>query len=627
MILRKIIPFFLLSALSYGETAIKNPWVTVFQGNEKFSSYQLEQQLDLPDEFGVIDTARQDFLMKLAQGNIESLYNSQGYFSLQMRLNIQRKSPGTDFAETIYTFDISEGARYRFNDFVIENENPVDSLSINQKRLRFSPGKDYDPTVVSDDAQEIRTQYRNEGYLHAVIDYLEQLDTLNHLVNVKIYVNSGTKVRMGNFRSETRRPPQFKDSTGKKASGLSDTTWLNGLWRVKKGDVIDGKKYTSFRSKLFSTQMFSQVKMEDSLRGDGLSDVHFDAVERIPGNAQYSTFYEEEYGFGVSAEARHRNFFGHFHEGSLGLLVAQNKQEATIGYANPLLFGTSFTFIPTAIRFDDHLSFNHEKISPPAYPDSIEERYEVINRGDITFGLSDAIHVRGTLDSRFVQKNEDRLVKVKFETAVTFDYTDDYFNPTKGIRAMPTVGTGANFSGSIKDPQLTGNPYSYGEFTLNGYIPLWGPFFGALSGSYGQFFNPTIEDDARMFYQGGSRSVRGYRFRSIYPSYTSVEDGDTVINTGLTPRYLRINEELRFNIPVRKLQNWQLVQFYDWAHVSDAESGTYKERTDASLGGGIRYKWQFLTLRIDYAFKKKFGDWGFEPYQFSRFNFDLSQAF
>ena len=170
MILRKIIPFFLLSALSYGETAIKNPWVTVFQGNEKFSSYQLEQQLDLPDEFGVIDTARQDFLMKLAEGNIELLYNSQGYFSLQMRLNIQRKNPGTDSSETVYTFDISEGVRYTFNDFVIENENPVDSFSINHKRLRFSPGKDYDPTVVSDDAQEIRTQYRNEGYLHAVID-------------------------------------------------------------------------------------------------------------------------------------------------------------------------------------------------------------------------------------------------------------------------------------------------------------------------------------------------------------------------------------------------------------------------------------------------------------------------
>lgn len=121
--------------------------------------------------------------------------------------------------------------------------------------------------------------------------------------------------------------------------------------------------------------------------------------------------------------------------------------------------------------------------------------------------------------------------------------------------------------------------------------------------------------------------MRGYRFRSIYPSYSTVEDGDTVIYTGLTPRYFRVNQELRFNIPMNSLKNWQLVQFWDWAFVTDAETNTYEGAENASLGFGIRYKWQFLTLRLDYAFKKEFGDWGPEAYRFSRMNFDLSQAF
>jgi hypothetical protein len=70
---------------------------------------------------------------------------------------------------------------------------------------------------------------------------------------------------------------------------------------------------------------------------------------------------------------------------------------------------------------------------------------------------------------------------------------------------------------------MIGNPYTYAEATTNLYFPLFWTFYGALSGSCGRFFNEAIEDDARVFYQGGTRSVRGYRFRSIYASYTSTE--------------------------------------------------------------------------------------------------------
>lgn len=615
---------FCVSAL-FGET-VKHPWKVSFEGNDLYSNSQLEQELDLPEEFGLVDTSRQDFLMKLAQANIELLYYSNGYFSFKSTLKINKNATDDNSTKyTLYSFDISEGQVYTFNELSIIRDGGEDSVKISG--LRFSRGNKYDPLVVSDDVQRLQTLYRNNGYLHVRADYIESLDTLHHVVNVEIYIEKGTQVLMGNFSSAVQKPSNFNNGDSTKSEGLSDTAWLSGLWRVPKGEIINGRTYTSFRTKLLSTQMFSSAKMEDSLRTDGLSDIHFNAVERIPGESRYSIFYEEEYGFGASATAKHKNFFGHFHEGSASILVAQNKQELTLGYANPLLFGTRFTFIPTAIRFDDHISLNHEKISPPAYPDSLEERYEVINRGDLTFGLSKNIHFRGTIDTRFVQKNEDRLVKLKLESAITFDFTDDYFNPEKGVRFAPTVGTGANFSGNIKDPELTGNPYTYGEITTSGYLPIYGPFLGAASASYGRFFAETIEDDARMFYQGGSRSVRGYRFRSIYPSYTTKEDGEEVIHTGLTPRYIRLNGELRTNMPFNAIKNWQLVQFYDWTKVSDKDSKTYASKTEASLGAGIRYKWQFLTLRLDYTLKKDFDNWGPEAYKFARVNFDLSQAF
>ena len=198
-----------------------------------------------------------------------------------------------------------------------------------------------------------------------------------------------------------------------------------------------------------------------------------DVIERVPGEVRYGFFFEEIYGFGASAYAVHKNFFGKFNEFSTSFQIAQHKQEITLGYANPLLFGTSFTFIPTAIRFEDHLTFNHEKINPPAYPDSVEERYEIINRGDLTFGITNNIKFRGTIDTRYVNKNEDKLFKLKGEIALTFDYTNDYFNPTKGVRVFPTVGIGTNFSG--KHNYQDGRVYTYGELTANVYMPKMTP--------------------------------------------------------------------------------------------------------------------------------------------------------
>jgi outer membrane protein assembly factor BamA len=439
---------------------------------------------------------------------------------------------------------------------------------------------------------------------------------------------------MGNMVSESfrTRDKRNRQDTVKEA-GLTDTSWLSSLWKIPQGEIIDGNQYHSFRSKLYSTQLFTQIKMRDSLRQDGLSDVYLEATERVPGETRYGFFYEEIYGFGAHASAKHKNFFGHFHEFSTNAIIAQHKQEASIGYANPLLFGTSFSFIPTAIRFEDHVTLNHEKINPPAYPDSLEERYEVINRADLTFGITKHIRFRGTLDTRYVNKNEDKLFKLKGETALTFDYTDDYFNPVKGIRLAPTFGAGSNWNGNIQNLTMVGDPYTYGELTVNLYHPLFWTFNGAVSGSVGKFFAKALEDDARVFYQGGSRSVRGYRFRSIYASYTDsvcVDDDCSKqkerINTGLTPLYYRLNEEIRWTFPWKSWQRWQIVQFYDWTLVTDNES-IYTKRESESLGLGIRYRWQFLTFRLDYAFKKDLSNWDPEDFAWGRFAFDLSQTF
>ena len=621
-----IIALLFFSTLSFADSEEKHPWSVTIDGNKVFSKFQLNEQLDIPIEFGQLDTTKQDFLMRLSSENVRALYYSRGYYSLDLKLDIEREKLSSGLIRRNYHITVDEGTCYRFNEarIISEGDEPI---PVDLSTLKISKKQFYNQEDISEDLQEIQKAYRKQGNLHVYLSSEELVDTAAKQINVHINVRPGPKVLMGNIITTTQRVTDKNEKQQVPEQGLSDTAWLSSLWRIPKGEIIDGNQYINFKNKLYSTQLFTQIKMSDQLREDGLSDVHLDVIERVPGEARYGFFFEEIYGFGATAYAGHKNFFGKFNEFSTSFQIAQHKQEITLGYANPLLFGTSFSFIPTAIRFENRLTFNHEKIHPPAYPDSIEERYEIINRGDLTFGITSHIKFRGTIDTRYVNKNDDKLFKLKGEIALTFDYTDDYFNPTKGVRILPTAGMGTNFSG--KKEADDGHVYTYGETTLNLYTPLFWTLYGALSGSVGKFFNSAIEDDARVFYQGGSRSVRGYRFRSIYASYESLnENGEKVINTALTPMYYRINEELRWTLPWKSLRKWQLVQFCDWAMVMDSMNKRYEDTQEGSLGLGIRYHWQFLTFRLDYAFKKGLTNWHKpEGFTWSRFAFDLSHAF
>lgn len=627
--MRKII-FLLLFFVSFifADDEVKNPWYLDISGNKVFSKFQIEEQLDIPEAFGQMDSIKQDFVMRLSMENVKALYYTKGYYSLEIVLDIRREFVNTSVIKRGYYINIRDGERYRFGGVKLSVDEgssiPVDTTKLNTAQNRY-----YSHEEIAEDLQTIQNAFRKEGYLHVNVSSIELLDTTNRKIRLEFSVKTGPKVMMGNMVSETRRVSNPGSQNSNPGAGLTDTAWLSSLWKIPKGEIIDGNQYNSFKSKLFSTQLFTQIRLNDSLREDGLSDVHVKVTERIPGETKYGFFYEEIYGFGAQAHARHKNFFGRFNEFSATFQVAQHKQEMSVGYANPLLFGTSFSFIPTAIRFEDRLTLNHEKITPPAYPDSTEERYEVINRGDLTFGITSHIRFRGTIDTRYVNKIEDKMFKLKSEIALTFDYTNDYFNPTKGIRISPTMGAGTNLNGDFSSIAMIGDPYTYGELTTNIYFPLFWTFNGALSGSIGKFFAKAIEDDARVFYQGGSRSVRGYRFRSIYASYEEPDpdnEGETIINTGLTPQYMRLNEEIRWTLPWKSLRQWQIVQFYDWAAVTDNDP-TYESARDESFGLGVRYRWQFLTFRLDYAFKKNLADWSPESFQWGRFAFDLSQTF
>ena len=106
--------FFAFVAIICAEEGDKHPWYMSFDGNKVFSNYQLEEQMDIPEEFGKLDTTKQDFMMRLSLENVQALYFSKGYFSLSIQMDIKREYLAQDSIQTGFLFTLSEGERYRF---------------------------------------------------------------------------------------------------------------------------------------------------------------------------------------------------------------------------------------------------------------------------------------------------------------------------------------------------------------------------------------------------------------------------------------------------------------------------------------------------------------------------------
>jgi outer membrane protein assembly factor BamA len=619
--------------LLLAEVADSSPWKLRITGAKIYSERFLIEQLDLPAEMDVISPERRNFIIKFKKGNLDDFYQSNGYFSENISLTVNEEIIDSARVE-IYLFDIYEGERYRFGDAAIEFIAGQDSL-IGIDNLAVPKGGYYNPEQISNDQKEIRNIYQKNGYLHIAIEHLEYIDTIEKKVNVRYFVEPKNQVRMGNFNSRVFRSG-FRPGQTEQEIGLSDTAWLNKLWRIPQSSIIDGQYYFSFRTKLFSTQLFSQIQLEDTLQENGLSDITLTAYERVPGEAKYGFSFEEIYGFGIMLSSLHRNLFGSFHELGIAAMLAENRQELSLNYAHPLLFGTRISWIPTAIRLDEKIIFNHEKLPAPVDPDSLVERWEVINRASLTFGLSSYIRSRNMFDFRFLKLEGKDYFKVKAETGLTFDFTDNSYDPIKGFRLVPNFGVG----GELRNESFDENEgvekitkfwkismeriFTYVDASAFAYLPVFRNLLSAFAFGYGNVFRKASSDDAEFFYQGGGKTLRGYRFRSVFPYKTDPENATSLL-LGTSPQYFRINEELRIIPPWKTLRSFQLVQFTDWVHIRDSDE-SFNAAQNMSLGLGLRYKWQFLTIRLDYALKTKFDDFKPDKFNFSHFVFDLSQA-
>jgi len=489
--------------------------------------------------------------------------------------------------------DYQEGPLYLFGQILLLFPDKPDSAIPLPPSLPARAGQPFQQIRVNALLQETQQFYRHQGWLDATVLYTLDTRPDSHFVDVKTEVRLG-KVAVFDSMEIVFHGIKHVTLSGDTIQHLTPASRFIGLWQVSRGDTIRNEDIALFNRKLAQTRLFSQARVTrvPSESDSTKTEVVVDIAERIPGSGDLSLFWEPTFGWGVGAVLQHRNIGGTFNDPSVQTSIAQGIQIVRVDDGIPLLFQT-----PVALDVGGAVQQQEAGLGDSAF----YREFDVSSDGTFSYQTTDWSNVSLKLG---LQRDTKSFDVGSFSTAYEYttdlgemlDFRNEPFDPTKGWMVRGDIGWGGQIFPSDTS-------FIWLQAQTRYYQPLFWRFYSAAALDGGEFLNPTTFDGSKVFWLGGSRTVRSYGFddlRAVPPA-----------GYGLQPRYVRASGELRLNLP----WSLQAVGFLDWARIwNKGESADLFNLDKAAIGygTGLRVHISLLTVRLDYSFGRGYDSWAFD---------------
>lgn len=539
----------------------------------------IEKLVDVPDSLARMEHREQEWWLQSAQAAVVSASRAAGRMEAACRVEFLMLDSARNEAKVLISYE--EGPVYHFAAPLLRFADDSGPGTPPPRALPIRGGDVYSQERVSEHLQAVVEFYRRRGWLDASATPAVRADTSEDSMHLVVDVSVGRVAVFGGF------------SVSFDGKALTDTGFLRDLWGVEEGDTLRSEALAKFNRKMYRTRLFSSVRIDRRPMEDDSSRTRVSLVlkERKPGVVEGAVSWEPTFGWGLEGVVRHRNAFGRFHEFSVTGNVAEREQHLRGGYATPLLFGTP-------ISLDYGLTAKQQSAGL-VDPDPVRE-FSLSNEGTFSYPPTDWASLSLTLNTeRLTKYYEMAPSQVLYQYAVilggVLDFRDEPFDPISGWTLRGVLGNGGQFGFD--------STYTWVQSQGKAWVPLFWRFLSATALEGGMFLNSTTVDGAGIFWQGGGRSVRSYKYNEakVVPA-----EGEA-----LRPRYLRASAELRMNLP----WNVQLVEFQDWARLwNEGEEPDLDAISKAWIGYGfgLRYRISLLSLRLDYSLGRGSERWAFD---------------
>jgi len=532
--------------------------------------------------------------LKIDSSRIQEIYLENGF------LDVKVSKPFSDIDFNRYRasvkFKVTEGKQYSVDDIGITINNEVINIDEATSSLLLQKGDKFNIKRFRKDLKKLKALVADKGYAYVEISPDLDKNSENSKVSITYNIKTNKLIKIRNVIISGNRVTL--DKVVRREIYLAP----NDLYNLT--DLMDSK------NALGRLGYFEDIQIEEKRVSDTEMDLIVKVKEGRTGMIQIGGGYSSYLGLTFDAGINDRNVFGS------GMGIGFSLQYSKIS--------TNYSLTLTNPRINDSLyngsiSLNHSKMEYSQYTVkdmgfglSVGRRFTRNIRGNVSYRYSDIGYSDIDSDLLYRDGATDSYIKSAISFGSTYDSTDDYYVPRKGVVLSDNI----EFAGVGGNAQFVKNTLSFNIYKgLEDYIDydLILRYKSKLSSIgetriLGENNIPLYES----IYMGGVGSVRGYDSYS-FPNRDIKKYKDV--------RALRsFTNSVEASIPISKRSKLRLTGFidYGWIGVDDFEM--------ANRGGyGVSIDWISPMAPIQFIFSRPFNDKVGDD--ISKFEFTMGRRF
>jgi len=431
---------------------------------------------------------------------MRDVYYQHGY--LDVRISRPKLAIDPVTSEATITYHVQEGLPYNTSTVRILKRRDIDTATL-ARQLKLRSGNRFNVQMLREDIRTMTRSIGNKGHAFVQVQPRFRKNSKNRTISIVYVIRPGGKAVINNIRIH--------------GNTKTDESVIRSYLTLAPGDRYRLDDLISAQDELSRTGFFESVVIRPVRARNGKVDIDVQVKEDKTGSIMGAAGYDSMEGLFVEGSFSEKNIFGSGVTVDLSASYSKQKKNGTLSFDDPRVAGTMFGLYGgvfyTTTDDDTGSTYGYDKKEKGGYL-GIRRRINSVLNGSIDYNYNDVRYSNVDL-AKFPGGLRD-YIKSSVGVSLTFDNTDDFHTPRRGIYAKGRVeyaglGSGANLAKYLKG-SLKFAAY-YGLKDLTGYdlitrYKMRGTYIHDLG------FTPEAE---RLHIGGYYNGVRGYRSASVHP--------------------------------------------------------------------------------------------------------------
>ena len=356
---------------------------------------------------------------------------------------------------------------------------------------------------------------------------------------------------------------------------------------LTEGNLYNRTDLQDSKDALKRTSYFDDVEIKEERIDKNTVDLEVKVKEASTGSITGGIGYGSSDGLLLNAGVSDTNIFGSGLQGTINIDKSDDELSGQIGLTNPRIFDSEYSLGGTIYAND----YSYDSYDERSYGFTTTLGRKLTRNLSASLGyVIEQSKINGLKDAlKEVGYKEGANIKSSIIPSITYNSTDDYYLPRRGIVASTSLEF-AGLGGDEKFAKSRANFNYY--FGTRDYIDY--DLILRYKASFGKIWDRGYIPINERLYLGGIRSLRGYESRTVSPKVKSRIDGNWYETGG----EISFNNSFELSFPIIDRVKMRGVLFYDYGMIGNNSLSEIKR---SSAGAGIEWVTPMGPLQLIFA--------------------------